>query len=51
MKAHGRGKVLFGTNYPMLLPDKCLQDIDMLGLDEEGRGLFLHKNAEMVFGL
>jgi uncharacterized protein len=51
MKAHGRGKVLFGTNYPMLLPDKCLQDIDMLGLDDEGRGLFLHKNAETVFGL
>jgi uncharacterized protein len=51
MKTNGRRKVLFGTNYPMILPGKCLQDLDQLGLDEEGKALFLHQNAERVFGL
>jgi uncharacterized protein len=51
MKTNGRRKVLFGTNYPMIMPGKCLQDLDLLGLDEEGKALFLHQNAERVFGL
>jgi uncharacterized protein len=51
MKTNGRKKVLFGTNYPMIMPGKCLQDLDLLGLDEESKGLFLHQNAERVFGL
>jgi uncharacterized protein len=51
MKTNGSKKVLFGTNYPMILPSKCLEDIDSLGLDDEGKELFLHKNAERVFRL
>lgn len=51
MKTNGRNKVLFGTNYPMILPDKCLEDLDSLGLNEEGKELFLHQNAERVFRL
>jgi hypothetical protein len=51
MKTNGRKKVLFGTNYPMILPSKCLEDLDSLGLDEEGKELFLHQNAERVFRL
>jgi uncharacterized protein len=51
MKTNGSKKVLFGTNYPMILPSKCLEDLDSLGLDEEGKELFLHQNAEMVFCL
>ena len=49
MKTNGRKKVLFGTNYPMILPSKCLEDLDSLRLDEEGKELFLHQNAENVF--
>ena len=51
MRGHGRHKVLFGTNYPMILPDRALQHLDDLGLDEEARGLFLAGNAERVFRL
>lgn len=51
MKTNGRRKVLFGTNYPMILPGKCLQELDTLDLDEEGKALFLHQNAAQVFGL
>jgi len=44
----GRRKVLFGTNYPMILHPHALQDLDALGLDEETRGLFLAGNAQRL---
>jgi uncharacterized protein len=47
----GRRKVLFGTNYPMIQPAKALEDLDVLGLDEETRELYLDANARRVFGL
>lgn len=51
LRGHGRRKVLFGTNYPMILPAKALEGFDALGLDEEAKGLFLGGNAARVFGL
>ena len=51
MKAHGKNKVMFGSNYPMITPEACLKELDLLGLDKETRKLFLHKNAASVFGL
>jgi len=51
MKGHGRGKVMFGTNYPMITASKALADIDDLGLDAEARALFLGGNAGRVFRL
>jgi uncharacterized protein len=47
----GRRKVMFGTNYPMLVPQQALEHIDALGLDDEARALFLGGNAERVVGL
>lgn len=51
MKAHGRHKVLFGTNYPMITPRKALEGLDALALDEAGKSLFLGGNAMRVFKL
>jgi hypothetical protein len=51
LKRHGRRKVLFGTNYPMLTPARCLEGFDELGLDEEAKALFLRGNAQRVFKL
>ena len=51
LKAHGKHKVMFGTNYPMLTPEACLKELDRLGLDEETTELFLSKNAKAVFSL
>ena len=51
MKGHGRRKVLFGTNYPMITPAKCLSDLGNLALDEEVEDLFLKGNAMTVFDL
>jgi predicted TIM-barrel fold metal-dependent hydrolase len=51
LKAHGRQKVLFGTNWPMIAPQKALEGIEALGLDEQTRTAFLSGNAARVFGL
>jgi predicted TIM-barrel fold metal-dependent hydrolase len=51
MKGHGRKKVLFGSNYPMVMPLDCLAQLEELGLDEEARRLFLGENAMRVFRL
>jgi predicted TIM-barrel fold metal-dependent hydrolase len=51
MRKHGRRKVLFGSNWPMIAPADCMRQLDELGLDEASRALFLSGNAERVFGL
>ncbi len=51
MRGHGRHKVLFGTNWPMIAPAKALDGMDALGLDDEARGAFLGANARRVFAL
>lgn len=51
MRTHGKKKVLFGSNFPMLMPAECLQGLDTLGLSDEARELFLGGNARRVYGL
>lgn len=51
MRGHGRTKVLFGSNFPMITPAECLEHVDALGLGDEARALFLGGNAERVFRL
>lgn len=47
----GTNRTMFGTNWPMLSPDRCLGGLDDLGLDAATVAAFLHENAERVFGL
>ena len=51
MRKHGRKKVLFGSNWPMISPGDCLKQLDSLQLDDEAKALFLHDNAVRVFKL
>jgi uncharacterized protein len=51
LRGHGRRKVMFGTNYPMITAAKALERLDELGLDDEARELFLGGNAARVFDL
>lgn len=51
MQGHGRHKVLFGTNYPMITPSKALEGFDELGLCSDVKMLFLSANAKRVFQL
>jgi len=51
MRGHGRRKVMFGTNYPMITAAKALEGLDALELDDEALELYLSGNASRVFGL
>jgi len=51
LRGPGRTRVLFGTNWPMISPDRALARLSELGLDEETQGLFLSGNARRVFRL
>ncbi len=51
MKAEGKTRVMFGTNWPMLSPGRCLAKLDELGFDAETRDFFLSGNARRVFNL
>lgn len=51
LRGHGRHKVLFGSNHPMITARRALARLDELGLDQETTRLFLGDNARRVFGL
>jgi len=51
MRSHGRSKVLFGTNWPMIAPARALEGLDGLALAAEVREAFLAGNARRVFAL
>ena len=48
---HGANKVMFGTNYPMILPKKALDGLEGLELENNTLQQFLAGNAKQVFGL
>lgn len=50
-RGHGAEKVLFGTNYPMITPEKALDGLSNLGLSETASARFLAGNARDVFKL
>ncbi len=51
MKTHGQNKVMFGSNFPMIMPSKCLKSLDDLELGDEVKQKFLYQNAKNVFNI
>ncbi|MDT7565735.1 MAG: uncharacterized protein QOF38_1632 [Pseudonocardiales bacterium] len=51
MNTYGKGKVMFGTNWPQLRHDRALAQLDGLGLTDEAREEFLARAAARVFKL
>ncbi len=51
LKTYGQDKVLFGTNFPQLSLEKCVQQAEELGLPDEVRNKFFYHNACRVFKL
>jgi predicted TIM-barrel fold metal-dependent hydrolase len=43
--------VLFGSDYPLLTPDRWLADFEKIGIKEDVRPLILKDNAMRLFGL
>ena len=44
-------KVLFGSDYPWITPDRWLADFEKIGIKDEVRPLILKENAVRLFGL
>ena len=44
-------KVLFGSDYPLLTPDRWLADLEKIAIKEEVRPLILKKNACKLLGI
>ena len=51
LKTNGKHKVMFGTNFPMILPGHALKNLDALELDAETEALFLGGTAKRVYQL
>jgi len=46
-----KDKVLFGSDYPMITPERWLADFEAIGIRDEVRPLILKENAARLFGL
>ncbi|MFC1930461.1 amidohydrolase family protein, partial [Chloroflexota bacterium] len=51
LKTRGRGKVLFGTDWPTILYKEALDQVEGLGLKEEVKAQLLRETAVKVFKL
>jgi uncharacterized protein len=51
MSTYGQDKVLFGTNFPMLSLQECMQQATELKISEDAKAKFLAGNARRVFRL
>ena len=51
MNTYGRGKVMFGTNWPQLTHERALSQVDQLGLTDKAMAEFLGDTAARVFHL
>jgi hypothetical protein len=47
----GREKVLFGTDWPVIDPERAVREIDELGMRPESKRLMMRENALRVFKL
>jgi hypothetical protein len=49
--SYGREKVLFGTDWPVIDPERAVREIDELGMRPESKRLMMRENALRVFKL
>lgn len=46
-----KDKVLFGSDFPVITPDRWLKDFDAIGIKDEVRPMILKENAARLLGL
>lgn len=51
LRGRGKGKVLFGTDYPVLLHQGAIAQVEALGLEADARAWLLRETARKVFKL
>jgi predicted TIM-barrel fold metal-dependent hydrolase len=47
----GRHKVMFGTDWPVIDPERAVREVDGLDLREESKRMLMRENALRVFKL
>ncbi len=47
----GADKILFGSDYPLLKQERCLEEVELYNLSEEVKSLILAGNARRLLGL
>lgn len=50
LNSRGKGKVVWGTDYPLILHQESLAQIEALGLKPEAKQALLHDTAASIFG-
>ena len=51
LNSYGRDKVMFGTDWPVIDPERAVAEVNELELRPESRQRLLRDNALRVFGL
>lgn len=51
INTYGSSKVMFGTDWPVISPERAMTEIKSLGLRDASRNKLLRENAERVFKL
>jgi len=49
--SYGRQKVMFGTDWPVIDPERAVAEVDALGLRDESKQMLMRDNALRVFKL
>ncbi len=49
--SYGREKVMFGTDWPVIHPERAMREVDELGLKPDAKRMLLRDNALRVFKL
>ena len=49
--SYGRHKVMFGTDWPVIDPERAVAEVEELGLRDESKQLLMRDNALRVFKL
>ena len=48
---YGRHKVMFGTDWPVIDPERAVKEVDGLGMNDEAKQMLMRDNAMRVFKL
>ncbi len=51
LNSYGRDKVLFGTDWPVIDPERAVKDVEALGLRPESKAKLMRENAVKLFKL
>jgi len=49
--SYGKHKVMFGTDWPVIDPERAVQEVDDLGMNAEAKQMLMRDNAVRVFKL